>query len=275
MKRLLPVLSLLLLASTARAQGLDLRITAVEGAVDVKFKGDAEWTPADKDTPLEIGDEVKTAPGGRAELGWGGQSVLELQEDADLTVPEAKADKQAFELSQGVLLAHIKKLQAGQTAEFRTKAAVATVSGTELAVQAQDGGLTGVGVYDGQVLVEGKGVPGVPGKQFKINKGQEMFLKFGVHSDDPKPMKGFLTWKDRFKTLGARRIELRRDWQAMSPDDRAARRKQLADTRLKRKTDRDAKLGAAPAAAPAPEKKAAKAKKKVRRKKKKAAAAAQ
>ena len=242
---LLAALAGLLWSVRARAEEgpLDTRLTAAEGEVDVKLKGDTDWTPAEADTPLDVGDEVKTGASSRAEVSFGGQSVYELQENSDFSLAEASPNKQAFDLSLGTLLLHVKKMLVGQSVEVRTKAALAAVIGTELGVSATSDGITGVGVYEGEVLVEGKGVPGVPGKQFKVGKNKELRMKFGIHPEDPGPLKEFAGFRDRLKAMSARRIQLRRDWQAMAPEDRAAKRKQLMETRLKRRQDRAARLG--------------------------------
>lgn len=227
----------------AEEAGLDTRLTAAEGEVDVKFKGEEEWTPAEADTPLEAGDAVKTGPASRAEISFGGQSIYELQENSDFTLAELSETKQAFDLSLGTLLLQIKKLVAGQSVEVRTKAALAAVVGTELGVSAEEGGITSVGVYEGTAIVEGQGVPGVPGRQFKVGKDKEIRLRFGIHPEDPGPLKSFLPWRARLKAMNARRIELRRDWRALPRAERLARRRQLAESRQQRRQERAERLG--------------------------------
>lgn len=253
----LAVLAALLWSLQAGAQegSGDTRITSLEGDVDVRFKGESEWTPAEKDTPLDAGDSVKTGAGAQAEISFGGQSVYELQQNSELTLAEAGAVKTAFQLDVGTLLLHIRKLLTGQGVEVRTKTALAAVIGTELGVTVDPDGATDVGVIDGEVLVETKAMPGLPARQIQVAKDKELRIALGAKPEAPRPLKAFLPFRDRFKRLHARRIELRRDWQSLPPQRRAELRRNLVESRLQRLQKRRERLrrGAPPPPADKPE----------------------
>lgn len=220
--------------ASAQEEPQDVRITAVTGDVDVKMKGDAEWTPADANTPIETGDAIRTGAASTAEISFGGQSLYELQENSNLTLAEAGSVKTVFNLDLGTLLLHIRKLMSGQSTEVKTTVGVAAVIGTELAVSVAPDGATGVACFDGEVLFETKAMPGIPGKQVKLPKDRELELKLGAAPETPRPLKVFLERKARFKALNARRIVLRRDWQPMAREQRQEFRAKLVEARAKR-----------------------------------------
>lgn len=233
--RLLALLALFAPAAAplcAEDGGFDARITAVEGVVDVQFAGEADWSPAEADTPLTPGDSVRTDKESQAEIAFGDQTLYELQEQSTLALGEASASKVRFDLSIGSLLLHLRKLTSAKAVEVQTPAAVAAVRGTEFAVEAAEDGETSVGVYEGEVSVLGLDESGARGAETKVAKDSELQVRRGVRPGPPRPIKRLLRLRERLTHVRARRIAVRRDWKAMDPARRQQIRTKLREERL-------------------------------------------
>lgn len=129
------------LLRTAAAAGEEVgTVAAVEGTAEIGRAG--TWQAAIAGSPVQVGDELRTGPEGRMRVVFRDDTVLNLSEQARLTI-----DHQFFSPDEGLFRSSMKLLQgkvralvgeyygrAGAEYEVKTDTAVAGVRGTEFIV---------------------------------------------------------------------------------------------------------------------------------------------
>jgi hypothetical protein len=127
---------------------------------------------------VDTGDEVRTAPGARAELALtgAGRAQVEVSESTRVSVnqraaEQASANEDWLDLAQGLVTLRVAKLPAGLVLSVRTPDARITVRGTRFSVRVSPrlpaGTLTSVAVTEGLVQVDSRG------QQVFIGPGQQ------------------------------------------------------------------------------------------------------
>jgi hypothetical protein len=142
-----------------------------------------QWLPVEKDIPLEQGDRVKTGDDGHVEILMDDGSMLELEENSEITIKELEVDHKSKDIKStvflwfGRVLSNIKKLT-GRNSKFQISTAtlVAGVRGTEFIVDATDPGMSEVGVFDGKVAV------GSLDRKGNLLRDSEVFLTKGFQT---------------------------------------------------------------------------------------------
>lgn len=130
----------------------EFRITDTSGQVAVIPKGKTTASPAKKGLPLEAGDRLVTGPKGRIEVASKEGTVLELKEKSYVRVQELSPGKTSFFLKVGRFLGKFApSKQTGIAYRIRTPAVVASVRGTDLAIDVTESGETQGGVAEGVV----------------------------------------------------------------------------------------------------------------------------
>ena len=142
----------LAVASQARANPCEppaATVVSVQGAVDAKRAGAADWQPVAMDDKFCSGDTVRTSAGSRADILLGDQSVLRVREQTTLVVEGPKDEgSYVLDLLQGA--AHFFSRQGARNLEVQTPYTVAGVRGTEFGVEVGDASTT-VRVFEGSV----------------------------------------------------------------------------------------------------------------------------
>ncbi len=133
----------------------EFRITDASGQVAVIPKGKTQGAPAKVGTPLEAGDRLVTGNKGRIEVASKEGTVLELKERSFARIQELSPGKTSFFVKVGRLLGRFApSKQTGIAYRIRTPAVVASVRGTDLAVDVAESGETQGGVVEGVVEFE-------------------------------------------------------------------------------------------------------------------------
>jgi hypothetical protein len=160
--------------------------TRVEGMVDIVRSGQAAAAPVRAGDPVSLGDAVRTLRGGKAELQFKDETVLQIAPESRITIDEytfgagESRDRGVLGLFRGKIRAVVSKakasvVRAGVTDtgfSIKTPTAIAGVRGTEFIVYYQRG-VTGV------IFLEGAGFvynPNRPDKVVMIHGGQATFV---------------------------------------------------------------------------------------------------
>jgi len=158
-------------------------ITFLEGEVQVKKAGQAQWSPARPNMILFEEDQIKVQAKSRAELILDNQCVLRLSENTLLTIhkleEETAAQKETarMELSLGKLWTRTAKLlNPSSRYEIKTPTAIAGVQGTTYQVQVGGDRSTNIQVFRGMVNVYNPfpARPALPGKEILPGQPQEV-----------------------------------------------------------------------------------------------------
>lgn len=142
-------------AAAARASTCEppaATVVSVQGPVEAKRVGAADWQPVAMDDKFCAGDTVRTSAGSRADILLGDQSVLRVREGTTLVVQGPKDEgSYVLDLLQGA--AHFFSRQGARNLEVKTPYTVAGVRGTEFGVEVGDASTT-VRVFEGAVRAE-------------------------------------------------------------------------------------------------------------------------
>src|SRR5947207_2576381 len=137
--------------TNAPATACDVRISNVEGKVEVLRAGAQTWDLAYTNQVLHAGDRVRVPERGRLALILSDRSVARFGELSDFTIqpPAAARTESGFSVSRGLLYF----FHRGKPAdiEIRTRTAGAAVRGTEFNLEAEENGRTILTMLDGEV----------------------------------------------------------------------------------------------------------------------------
>src|SRR5262245_32682554 len=142
----------MLVPSMARADCPDAaaRVVSVQGTVEAKRVGAADWTAAQVNDVYCPGDTLRVQSKSRADVALTDQSVLRLREGSTLVVQGIKQERgYVVDLLQGA--AHVLSRQGAGNLEVNTPFTVAGVRGTEFAVDVETDKAV-VRVFEGRVL---------------------------------------------------------------------------------------------------------------------------
>ncbi len=227
MTSLLAAMALVLAACRAQdapggqAQEWEARLTEAKGEVTVwTSDGDPGGMPGEEGAPLEVGDRVRTGKDGSAEIAFEGDSIVTLRPNSEIRIADARRGRVEIAAARGGLLAKIQKaLGMGGGFRVRTPTAVAAVRGTEFAVEIEDGsgGETHVGVFD-EGEVEVSDAAGGPSERLIAN--QETVVRRGQRPAAPYQLKRLMKHRRYVRGMGRRAAYLRKNWKALSPDQR-------------------------------------------------------
>ncbi|HEX9464736.1 MAG TPA: FecR domain-containing protein [Alphaproteobacteria bacterium] len=153
-----------LVASPAQAEDNAAKsgatLTALVGDVSV-VKGKAPAKKLTVDSPLVVGDIVKTGASARAQLKFVDGSVVTLGENSEIKIGRYRVegdDRHGFlDLVRGVARAVVTKMAPASTFEIRTPTAVAAVRSTTWMLEYNAKGETEVFVGEGSVAVTSRG----------------------------------------------------------------------------------------------------------------------
>ncbi|MBM4322403.1 MAG: hypothetical protein FJ115_02485 [Deltaproteobacteria bacterium] len=131
-----------------------LRISFIEGDVQINTEDTGDWVPASLNMPLKDGDRIWVPEGSRTELQLRNGSVLRLDEKTALDVLTLEKDSYQFYLSEGRAYANLKGVR-GSLLQIDTP--LSSVSAYERAIFRIDilnDRHTDISVYQGSVDVE-------------------------------------------------------------------------------------------------------------------------
>jgi hypothetical protein len=166
------------------------RIEDVKGKVEIKKAGYPRFFPANKNTIVNPGDQIRTTAGAEAVVTLENMAVNGLGADTEYTLkslevnPETKSVQVSVEIPQGKLwseVGHLKTEDSNYVVE--TPAAVTGVRGTVFRVEVEkDTSTTNVSVLSGEVAVNSKGIEA---PEMIIGKQQALSVRPGA---EPKKL---------------------------------------------------------------------------------------
>jgi hypothetical protein len=149
------------------------------GEVLIMKPGDKEWSRGEIGMTLGMNYKIKTGTGGKASVTFFEGSVIELEENTEITMADLGLDgaTTTIKLKQAVgdTISRVKKLSNTASAyEIETPASVTAVRGTTVYNSVAINGTTIVGNIDGSVAVITKGVetPVSAGKHVTVIPGE-------------------------------------------------------------------------------------------------------
>ena len=124
-----------------------------EGRVEFAVKGTAQWTPAQTNQSLKLGDQVRTGLRSRATIRMTDLSVLRLNEltTIEIDAPEQTGGK--AELNQKSGASYFLNREQPTAIRFRTPIASGAIRGTEFNLVVDADGRTVVTMIDGEVVL--------------------------------------------------------------------------------------------------------------------------
>lgn len=159
-------------------------LTFLQGQVQVKKAGEAQWSPARPNMILYEKDQMKVLSKSRAELILDNQSVMRLSENTLMIIQKLEEETTTqretarVDLSLGRLWTRTAKLfNPASRFDVRTPTAIAGVQGTVYQVSVTDDRSTTIQVFQGAVNVYNPFPtvrPSVPGQETRLRGPQEV-----------------------------------------------------------------------------------------------------
>jgi hypothetical protein len=157
---MLPVLLLLFLPSAALAQGT-LRVTSIYGPVEWRSVSSRSFAPLSASVQaVQVGDELRTGPGGTVMLEVPDGSYMVVSENTVLTITDFwSSNRSLINLMVGKIRFYIQRL-GGRPNPYRvtTPTALIAVRGTIFEVTVDDAQYAEVRCLEGRVAVESVGL---------------------------------------------------------------------------------------------------------------------
>ena len=165
------VVGLLFVALAAAPAAAETVIASIDGVVEIMRQGTFSWTSVKAGDALEIGDQLRTAGGGRAEVVLQDGSRVRLGPRSSFTVDRVEKESFSMKLGFGSLKAWVKHI-AGRQFDVRTPTAVCSVRGTEFGVDVDPSSQrTQVDLYRGLL-----GVQDNKGNSLLLHEGQRLTI---------------------------------------------------------------------------------------------------
>jgi len=137
--------------ATANTQKPVCTVLTAEGKVEVARKGLAQWSAAQTNEILQVGDRFRTGLRSRATLRWSDLSVVRVDALTSMEIqpPEKPGAKAQPELRSGA--AYFFSREKPTEIQFRTPVASGAIRGTEFNLAVDDNGRTVLSLIDGEV----------------------------------------------------------------------------------------------------------------------------
>lgn len=203
-------------------------VARVNGVVTLFPGGQGDGVPAANGTPLEPGDELRTAKASEAQVLLEPDGIVVMKEGSVFRLPGAGKGPE-LRLEVGAALFKLLKGGPHSALVVRTPGAVAAVRGTEFAVELSSAGApTAIGVFDeGQVAASCVSADGGAVGEVKLAPRQETVCAPGAPPTAPGPLKILLKHRALMRTLRARLIELKREYRRFPAEKRRELRERL------------------------------------------------
>jgi hypothetical protein len=192
----------LLVPSYVHASLGDLRLSLVEGDVQINTTDTEEWVAASINTPLREGDRLWVPEGGKAEIQARDGTYVRLNENTSLDILSFDEDSSQFMLNQGRAYVNYKGLRDNLFQMDTPGSTLQSYEKSKFDVRVmEEGASTAVSVFTGVVYSENKN-----GKT-TVPAGKILVLKDGAYAD-LKPMAKADNWDlwnlDKDKMLAGR-----------------------------------------------------------------------
>lgn len=206
----------------------------VKGEVTLYTEESPDGVPAEKDTPLAPGDRISTGPDSSAEVFLDADHLVVVREKSHMTIGSVSRGGLDLTLTLGALLAKVQKLAASHQFRVHTPVAVASVRGTEFAVEVGENDETSVGVFDvGKVEVSGSGATEtlLANQETSVARGKAPMPAYYLRRLERH--RGFMRNRVR-----VRHAAFRKAWKALPPGERQALRQKRFEFMQERRKQR-------------------------------------
>jgi Family of unknown function (DUF6600)/FecR protein len=203
LKYLAIIFPLLLFPALSYPQALgSLRVSLIEGDVQIRTEDTGEWVPASINMPLVDGDQVWVPEGGRTELQLRDGTFLRLDESSALEILTIEKDSYQFYLTEGRGYVNFRGLK-GSILQIDTPGSSIRAYGRGLfSVDVTPDGYTDISVYQGSVNAENR--EGLT----RVDAGKMLSLREGTYAElSPlPPPDNWERWnREKDRKLSARR----------------------------------------------------------------------
>lgn len=128
------------------------KLFTAKGTVEYLKSGAAAWTAVEAPFMLEVGDQVRTGAGSKAEIYIKYGSKVRLGAETTFAISKVSPTDNAVEVVRGRMQAWIRKF-AGRGFSVRTPSAVCAVRGTVFEVEVAESGRTAWNLFSGSLQI--------------------------------------------------------------------------------------------------------------------------
>lgn len=154
-----------------------LRISLIEGDVQIRMEDTGEWVPASANIPLVEGDQIWVPEGGRTELQLKDGTFLRLDEESALEILALEDNSFQFYLTEGYAYANFRGLK-GSLLQIDTPiSSIRAYEKSNFRIDAAREGYTDISVYAGSVHAENR--EGV----MKVDAGRTLSFGEGTYAE--------------------------------------------------------------------------------------------
>ena len=154
-----------------------LRISLIEGDVQVKTEDTGEWVPASINMPLVDGDSIWVPEGGRTELQVRDGSFLRLDENSALEILTVEKDSYQFYLTEGRSYANFRGLKGALLQIDTPDSSIRVYDRSNFRIETRQDGYTDISVYRGVVYAENRN------GETSVDEGNTLSLGEGTYGD--------------------------------------------------------------------------------------------
>jgi len=174
------VLAFMLFYFQAYASGStlgSLRISVIEGDVQVRTEDTGEWVPASINMPLVDGDRIWVPEEGRTELQLRDGSFLRLDENSALEILTVEKDSFQFYLTEGRGYANFGGLRGSLLQIDTPDSSIRAYDRSNFRIETTQDGYTDLSVYSGVVYAENKD------GRTRVDGGNTLSLREGTYAE--------------------------------------------------------------------------------------------
>jgi hypothetical protein len=203
------ILAFMLLSFPAYSSGStlgSLRISLIEGDVQVRTEDTGEWVPASINMPLTDGDRLWVPEEGRTELQLRDGSFLRLDEHSALEILTVEKDSFQFYLTEGRSYANFRGLKGTLLQIDTPDSSIRVYDRSNFRIETRQDGYTDISVYGGVVYAENRD------GETTVDEGNTLSLGAGTYAElSPLgPIDEWERWnRDRDRRLAERRAPSR------------------------------------------------------------------
>src|SRR5512136_1429231 len=172
------ILAFMLLPFPAYSSGStlgSLRISLIEGDVQVRTEDTGEWVPASINMPLTDGDRLWVPEGGRTELQLREGTFLRLDENSALEILTVEKDSFQVYLTEGRSYANFRGLRGSLFQVDTPDASLRVYDRSNFRIETRRDGYTEISVYGGAVYAESRDGETTVDKGNTLSLGEETY----------------------------------------------------------------------------------------------------
>jgi hypothetical protein len=170
------ILSLLPAYSYSSTLG-SIRISLIEGDVQIKPEDTSVWVPASINTPLLEGDELWVPGGGLVELQLKDGSYVRLNENSSLQILRIDGNSFQFYLTTGHAYMNFRGLRNGLLQMDTPVSSIRAYDRSKFRIDVSDDGYTGISVLDGAVYAESRNGRTMVDAGKNLSIGKDLFAE--------------------------------------------------------------------------------------------------